>query len=63
MKMLKTLTAVREDLRNFFVPAWLNKASQSRGGGFSVAKNRPFSDNIGSTQIRTIVLNYRPTVE
>lgn len=27
MKMLKTLTAVRDDLRNFYVPAWLNKAS------------------------------------
>ena len=31
MTMLKTLTAVREDLRNFFVPAWLNKVSQAAG--------------------------------
>lgn len=30
MNMLKILTAVREDLRNFYVPAWLNKASPSR---------------------------------
>lgn len=30
MKLLKILTAVRDDLRNFFVPAWLNKASQGR---------------------------------
>lgn len=30
MKMLKILTAVREDLRNFYVPAWLNKASQTK---------------------------------
>lgn len=30
MKILKTLTAVRDDLRNFFVPAWLNKVSQAR---------------------------------
>lgn len=30
MKMLKILTAVREDLRNFYVPAWLNKVSQDR---------------------------------
>lgn len=27
MQMLKTFTAVRDDLRNFYVPAWLNKAS------------------------------------
>ncbi|CAM9454665.1 unnamed protein product [Pylaiella littoralis] len=30
MKMLKVLTAVREDLRNFFVPAWLNKLAQKQ---------------------------------
>lgn len=30
MKLLKTLTAVRDDLRNFYVPAWLNKVSQAR---------------------------------
>ncbi|CAM9190588.1 unnamed protein product [Ectocarpus sp. 13 AM-2016] len=30
MSMLKTLTAVRDDLRNFFVPAWLNKLTQKQ---------------------------------
>eukprot|EP00752_Nemacystus_decipiens_P011328 g10066.t1 len=30
MKVLKTLTAVREDLRNFYIPAWLNKLTQKQ---------------------------------
>lgn len=40
MKLLKILTAVREDLRNFYVPAWLNKVSPAH---LSIKGHRPLT--------------------
>lgn len=36
MKMLKILTTVRDDLRNFYVPAWFNKVRTASTCGNAV---------------------------
>ncbi|CAM9206033.1 unnamed protein product, partial [Scytosiphon promiscuus] len=57
MKMLKILAAVREDLRNFYVPAWLNKASQLAQKQTAVMQERRMAEMEGDGRASRIVFD------